>query len=359
MIPRRFDFGLLIPVLILFGTGLVMVYSSSPVDDGRAGQVFQKQLFAGLIGLFLMILASKIPYNIFRQKMIWYSMYFLALALLVGVLFQRPLNGAHRWFVLPLFTFQPLYFAMFVAVSYVAAQVSKDMESVEKWQKVLLNIGLHVGSILVLLGGQPDFGNLMILVGITSMLLFLANIPLRLVALGCVIILVFAGTFVFFSDYRRGRVMGYFQEESYQITEATKAIASGGLLGAGIGMGKRRLGFLPEANSDFIFSALAEDFGFFGTTLVLFLYLFFFGRGLIVLSRVQCQFARLLGTGLLFLIVVPAIINISVNLALLPNKGLPLPFISAGGSALIFSLAFCGVLLNISRYQELENSIQT
>jgi len=358
MKPKLFDWGLLLPVLILFAIGLIMVYSSSPVHDGQAFDVFQKQLLAGCIGLVLMGIASKISYNFYRQKMVWYLMFFTALILLVGVLFQRPLNGAHRWFVAAHFTFQPLYFAMFVVITYVSSQVSQEMHQPGSWKRVFINLSIHAGAIFVLLASQPDFGNLMILAGITGMLLFLANIPLRLVALGSVVVAIFAGTFISVSDYRRERMMGFLHEESYQTSEASKAIASGGLLGAGIGMGKRRLGYLPEANSDFIFSALGEDLGFFGTGTVLFLYLFFFGRGIIVLSRVPCQFARIFGMGLLFLIVVPSIVNISVNLALLPNKGLPLPFISAGGSALIFSLTFCGVLLNISRYRELDNRIE-
>lgn len=358
MISKRFDVGLLVPVLVLLGTGLIMVYSASPVDDGRAFRVFQKQAIAASIGLVLMFVASRVPYDLYRQKWVWYAMYGVTLVLLVGVLFQRPLNGAHRWFVMPHFTFQPLYLAMFVVVTFVASQGARELDQIEAWKKVLLHTSLHVGIILILLGSQPDFGNLMILACIAGLILFLANIPMRIVALGTVVVAVFAITFVYFSDYRRERVMGFLWEPSYQTTEASKAIASGGMLGAGIGMGKRRLGYLPEANSDFIFSALGEDFGFFGTILVLLLYLFFLGRGIIVLGRVPCQFARLLGTGILLLIVVPAIINMSVNLALLPNKGLPLPFISAGGSSLIFSLAYCGVLLNISRYRELDNRIQ-
>jgi len=358
MNAKRIDYGLLVPILILFGTGLIMVYSSSPVSDGRAFRVFQKQIVAGAIGLILMLVASRIPYDYYRNKTIWYSLYVIAILLLVGVLFQRPLNGANRWFVFSFFTLQPLYFVMFVSVAYVAAQVSRDMSSIEAWQKAIVRIGLHIGVVLFLIGSQPDFGNLMILAGVTGLLLFLANIPMRLVVLGTVVVVIFAGSFVYFSSYRRGRVLNYLYEKSYQTTEASKAIASGGVLGAGIGMGKRRLGYLPEANSDFIFAALGEDFGFFGTILVLFLYLFLFGRGLIVFRGVHCKFARLLGAGILFLIVAQAIVNISVNLALLPNKGLPLPFISAGGSALICTLASCGVLLNISRYRELENKLE-
>jgi len=359
MNAKRIDYGLLVPILILFGTGLIMVYSSSPISEGRAFRVFQKQLIARGLGLGLMFLTSRIPYNLYRKKVVWYMMYTVVILLLVGVLFQRPLNGANRWFVFPFFTLQPLYFAMFVSVSFVAAQVSHDMSSIDVWQKALINIGFHVGVILLLLGSQPDFGNLMILAGVTGILLFLANIPLRLVFLGIMVLLILAGSFVYLSSYRRDRVLDYLSEKSYQTSEASKAIASGGMLGAGIGMGKRKLGYLPEANSDFIFASLGEDFGFFGTFLVLFLYLFIYGRGIIVLKTVQCKFARLLGAGILFLIVAQAIVNISVNLALLPNKGLPLPFISAGGSALIFTLASCGVLLNISRYRELENKLET
>ncbi|PIE01962.1 MAG: hypothetical protein CSA81_09450 [Acidobacteria bacterium] len=358
MKAKRIDYILLFPILVLFGIGLIMVYSASPVIGGKAVQVFQKQLIAGSLGLLLMTVATKIPYNVYRQKMIWYPMYILAVALLIAVLFQRPLNGATRWFVFPFFTLQPLYFAMFVVVTFVSAHVSRDMTSVEAWKKALVQIALHVGFILLLLGSQPDFGNLMILAGITGILLFLANIPMRLVIVGVLSVLIFATAFISLSGYRRSRVLSYLYEESYQTREAAKAIASGGLLGAGIGQGKRRLGYLPEANSDFIFSALAEDMGFFGTFVVLSMYLFIFGRGLIVLSAVPCKFARLLGSGILFLIVAQAIVNISVNLTLLPNKGLPLPFISAGGSALIFTLASYGVLLNISRYRQLENTIE-
>ena len=359
--PKRPDFVLCIPIVILVGIGMVMVYSSSSIQSqelyGDRGVIFYKQMVALVLGSFLLVANMFIPHRIYRSRPILFLALLGAVTLLVGVQFEEAANGARRWYYIGQFGFQPSDLAKLVLVMFVSGFATAHWPDHRLWSRRLLFIVpvLVLFSALVLM--QPDFGTTMIMILIVGIMLFLAGLPLKHLVLGALLLLPMVVGMVFSKSYRVKRIADYFFTEHYQTTQAKLAIGSGGLTGVGLARGKQKLFYLPEPHTDFIFATLGEEFGFLGTVTVLACYLFFLWRGAWVLRRVEAPHSKLLGSGLLLLITVQALINISIALALFPNKGLTLPFLSAGGTSLIMCLGMCGMLLNISRGQVIENRV--
>ena len=195
----------------------------------------------------------------------------------------------------------------------------------------------------------------MIILVITGIMLFLAGIPYRILVLGGVMLLPVLIGLVITKPHRLARIMSYLGEPHYQVVQSQIALGSGGVTGVGLGQGRQKMHYLPEGHTDFIFANLGEEFGLVGCMVLLLCYLAFLVRGCQILLRVPSEYSRLLGAGLLMLISLQAFLNISVALGLFPNKGLTLPFISAGGTSLIISMAVFGIILNISRFQLMDN----
>ena len=359
--PGRPDFILLIPVVILVGLGLVMVHSASSMQSrelyGDADFIFVKQLAAlaaGVIGMLMMVL---LPHHFFRRKSIMYLAVIAVAVLLIGVTFQFEANGARRWYNLAGFGFQPSDLAKIVMIMFIAAYATAFGTERGAW---LRRLG-HIAPVLVIFSGlilaQPDFGTTMILLFIAGVMLFLAGLPFRFLILGGILATPIIIGLVITEDYRMARIMSYLNEEHYQNQQSRLAIGTGGLTGVGMGNSEQKLYYLPEAHTDFIFATLCEEFGLVGALALLGCYMFFLIRGVIVLCRIDNDYSRVLGAGFLSLLSMQAFINISIALGLFPNKGLTLPFISAGGTSLAMSLCMFGILLNISRYQETENRV--
>ncbi len=359
--PNRPDFILSIPVVLLLGFGMVMVYSASGVQSHElysdADLIFFKQLIALAAGLIGMLIAVFLPHQIYRKKFILLLAMLIVVALLWGVIFQIEAKGAHRWYYIGRFGFQPSDLAKLVIVMFVAACATGFKDRERPWKYRLLVIIPILVIFCGLILAQPDFGTTMIILGIVGMMLFLAGMPLRFLALGGLLLLPLMAGLLVTEKYRIQRIRDFFFEEHYQIRQSKLAIGSGGLTGAGLGRGKQKLYYLPEPHTDFIFSTLCEEFGFLGAITVLACYLFFLIRGALILMRVPFDFSKVLGTGLLMILSTQALINISITLGIFPNKGLTLPFMSAGGTSLVMSLVMFGILLNISRWQVVENRV--
>jgi len=359
--PRRPDFILLIPVVILVGLGLVMVHSASAAQSRElyddAGFIFFKQATALCVGLVGLLITLFIPHHFYRRKSVMYLAILFVGVLLIGVVFQFEANGARRWYNMARFGFQPSDLAKIVLVMFIAAYSTAFKDGPGTWMRRLMYIvpTLSVFCVLILL--QPDFGTTMVILFIAGIMLFLAGMPTRFLVLGGVVLLPVIAGLVLTKDYRMKRLKDYLLNEHYQNRMSRYAIGSGGLTGVGMGNGSQKQYYLPEPHTDFIFATLCEEFGFIGAIALLSCYLFFMLRGIYVLKRVDDSYSRLLGAGLLLLLNVQAFINISIALGLFPNKGLTLPFISAGGTSLAISLVMFGVLLNISRWQVVDNQV--
>lgn len=361
--PRKPDFILSIPVIILLGFGLVMVYSASGVQSREiyndASAIFFKQLVALGVGLVALTVTILVSHRIYRHPVVLLGALLLVVVLLAGVIFQVEAKGAHRWYYFGRFGFQPSGLAKVVMVLFVAAICSAFCEDPRRWKKRLIFTAPVVAVFCGLILAQPDFGTTMILLAIVGIMMFLAGMPLRYLVLGGLLILPLMGGLLATESYRIQRIRDFVFTEHYQTKQSKLAIGSGGLTGLGLAKGKQKLYFLPEPHTDFIFATLCEEFGFMGAATVLGCYLFFLIRGILVLKRVESRYSRILGAGLLVLLIMQALINISISLDLFPNKGLNLPFMSAGGTSLIMSLAMFGILLNISRWQVVDNRAVT
>lgn len=358
--PKKpLDYSLLIPVLFLVSLGVVMVYSaSSAVAFKRYGNdlyFLKKQiLFAGL-GLVALMLAARIPYRI------WKIFVYPALAASFGLLLLVYVIGheagnATRWLKLGPFSFQPSEMARLALILYLAYSLSKKGEKIKNFA---VGTVPHLAVTLVLCGlvvMQPDFGSTVIMLAIMGIMLFIAGVPiyhLLLVGLPAVA----GGILIMIKEpYRVKRLMSFmdpWQYESdmgYQIIHSLMAFGTGGVNGTGFGASFQKLFYLPEAHTDFIFAVLGEELGLAGVLIVILIYCWVVIKGLSISRKAPDIFGSLLASGITFSMGIQVCFNLGVVMGLLPTKGLALPFLSYGGTSLIFNMAALGVLLNISRY---------
>lgn len=354
------DHTLLIVTITLALVGLVMVFSASAVVAGNrfhdSGYFLKRQLAWLTFGFLLLHLASHIDY-------IWWKRLSIPLLGLMTVLLVMVLipslgvaaKGARRWLRLGPISIQPAEMVKLIAVIYLAAYLTKKENSLTIFASGLLPALIVVGVLSGLVLLEPDLGTVVVMGLVTVGLLFLggARIP-HLLTLGlCAVPVVLA--LVLGSSYRRQRLMTFLapwkdaSDAGFQITQSFLAFGSGGLFGVGLGEGKQKLFFLPEAHTDFVLALAGEELGLVGTGAIILLFALFVVRGFQIAARARMPFGRYLGMGITLLIGIQALVNACVVTGLLPTKGLTLPFVSYGGSSLVISLIGVGILLNISR----------
>lgn len=354
------DRALLIITIVLALVGLVMVFSASAVVAGNRfhdpGFFLKRQLAWLVFGFLLLHLASHIDY-------VWWKRLSLPLLGLTAVLlvivlmpsFGVAAKGARRWLRLGPISIQPAEIAKLVAVMYLAAYLTKKEDRLTGFFSGLMPALFVIGVLggLVLL--EPDLGTAVVLGSVAVGLLFLGGarishlLSLGLCAVPVVVVLVLG------SNYRRQRLMTFLapwkdaSDTGFQITQSFLAFGSGGLFGVGLGEGKQKLFFLPEAHTDFVLALVGEELGLVGTGVIILLFALFVVRGFQIAARARMPFGRYLGMGITLLIGIQALINACVVTGLLPTKGLTLPFVSYGGSSLVICMVGVGILLNISR----------
>ena len=354
------DRTLLAVTMILALVGLVMVFSASAIVAGNRfqdpGFYLKRQVAWLAIGVLLMHLASHIDYTVWKKL----SMPILACGLLLLVLVLVPsfglsAKGARRWLPLGPISMQPAEMVKLVAVIYLAAYLSKKPDRITSFRSGLLPALIVIGLLSGLVLLEPDLGTVVVLGLVTIGMCFLGGARLsHLLGLGlCAIPAVMA--LVLGSSYRRQRLMTFLapwkdpSDAGFQITQSFLAFGSGGSFGVGLGEGKQKLYFLPEAHTDFVLALIGEELGLIGTVTVVLLFALFVWRGVQIAARAREPFGRYLGMGITLLVGVQALVNAAVVTGLLPTKGLTLPFVSYGGSSLVVSLVGVGILLNISR----------
>ena len=355
---------LFLPVLGLVALGLLMIYSASamqvylPAAGGPSQPLFfvTKQAIAVLLGAVLTIVAMKLDYRrLDDPRLVAAGLGLLVLAL-VAVLFRAPINGTRRWIDLGVLSVQPSEFAKIGLVVALAALLSRRQGELDDVKRTLLPVAglLAVLAGLVLL--QPDFGTAVSYFGIAAAMLFYAGLRLRWFLGGALLAVPALVAYAWSAPYRRARILAFLHPESdplgtgYQALQSLIAVGTGGVTGLGLGDGKQKLFFLPYPYTDFIYAIVGEELGLLGCAGVLALFGLLFARGMRAAVNAPDLFGRLLGVGLAVMIVVQALVNVSVVLALLPTKGIPLPFLSYGGSALWADLLAVGILLNVSQH---------
>jgi cell division protein FtsW len=342
-------------VAALLALGMVMLYSSSMAQVGARYLV--KQLVAGAVGVGFCVAAAAFDYR--RLKRYVWPLFALGMVLLALVFIPHigiKKNGAMRWLGYHGNSlFQPSEFAklaLIVALAWYGERFQRQMPALKRG---ILIPGLFVGAMLGLIFKEPDMGNAMLLATVSGIMLLIAGIRFRYFLPPVLIGMLAAGLFIYHNPMRSERIYSWLhleetkQDKGLQAYQAMVALGSGGVTGKGLGDSRQKLGFLPEHQTDFIFAIIGEELGVVATLLVVAGFLAMVTCGLYIAAHAADAFGLLLGSGITFLIGLQACINIGVVTSALPNKGLPLPFISYGGSNLVVMLMSVGLLLSIAR----------
>lgn len=350
-----FDYGLLLCVLILVVFGLVVLYSTSAyngqVKFADSAYYLKKQFFATSLGLMAMYVVSKIDYHKW-ERLAWLG-YLLSILLSTAVLFfGDEYNGSKRWLALGPLSFQPSEFAKVAVILLLASVISrrvKKMKSLKQMFLVMLLILPIVGLV-----GTNNLSTAIIIMGIAVILVFVASPKyLQFVAMGGLGV-GFLAIFLSVESYRLERLAIWRNpeayEKGYQTLQGLYAIGSGGLFGVGYGQSMQKLGFVPEAQNDMIFSIICEEFGLIGAILLMLLFLLMGWRLLMIAVHVTDLFGCMIAVGTMGHIMIQVILNIAVVTNTIPNTGITLPFISYGGTSVLFLLSEMGLALNVSRH---------
>ncbi len=356
--PARLDVVLLAAVFALSALGIVMVYSSSAVSAadklGDAAFYLKRQLVAAVFGIGAMVAVLKLGYR--RLAFVAYPALLVAIALLIAVLIPgigTTAGGARRWIRLPGFSLQPGELAKLALVVYLAYSLAKKREKVRDFSIGFLPHLIITGVLAGLSLRQPDFGTAVAMGLILFALLFAAGAKISYLVGAIFVALPFAYHAVASSPYRWKRIVAFLDpwahrhDVGYQISESLMSIGSGGVTGLGLGDGRQKLFFLPEAHTDFIFSIIGEELGLIGVGFLLALYAIVIWRGIRASLNASEPFGAYLALGTTVLLGIQAVVNMAVAMGMLPTKGLTLPFISYGGSSLVVSMTAAGLLLSV------------
>ncbi len=350
---RRIDWPLFLSAVVLAGLGLLAIWSVDLAQDPDNFLNFKKQLMFVGAGLVLALLGAIFDYRALRSMS--RALYvFGAVLLLAVVIFGTTIRGTRGWFQIGGFTLQPVEFAKILLIFALAKYLSMKAHVIDL--KVLGSVGVLLGVYAFLVMRQPDFGSALVLVAIAIGMLLLTRVPRRYIAIGVVAALVVAvlGWSFFLQDYQKARLVSVINPESdpfgrgYNIRQSVIAVGAGGVFGRGLGEGSQsQLRFLPEAQTDFIFAVLAEQLGFLIVVLILAAYGVILWRLVAISKRTTDGFALFCVAGFFMVILVQMVFNIGMNVGVLPIVGLPLPFVSLGGSALVANFLMLGVVESI------------
>jgi len=345
--------------LILVFLGLVMVFSASAVmakERYGSGYFFLlRQIGWAAAGIVAMVVAMRVDYRRYKHPGVVFSVLGVTTLLLISVFLLDRTHNTHRWIHWGGFSFQPSEVAKVALIVFLAFFLENRTNSMNDWRNTLLPAVLPTMMFLALIVFQPDLGTAIACAAITACILFVVGLELRFLGYACLASLLPLYFLIFHVAYRRDRIMAFLnpysdpQGKGFHVIQSLIAVSTGGITGLGFMEGKQKLFYLPEPHTDFIFAVTAEELGLLGSLVILLLFGIFLWRGVRIALRTQDMFGRLLAVGITCMVVVQAFINISVVLGIMPTKGIPLPFVSYGGSSLFVTLACVGVLLNITK----------
>jgi cell division protein FtsW len=346
--------------LLLVSVGLAMVFSASAVvSQERYHSPYidvSRQALWALAGVLSMIVLMRVDYTRYNSPKFIYPALSITTLLLVMVFFFKNSHATHRWIRFGgFFTFQPSELSKPVLILFLAWFLSTRLDQMRDWKNTLLRGVFMPVVFMLLIVKEPDLGTALVLAGVTALVLVLAGMEWKYLAMGFGVALPPLLALLFLVSWRAHRMFVFLHPDSdpqgagFHINQSLIAVGAGGLSGRGFMEGMQKLFYLPEASTDFIFANIAEELGFIGALLIVILFGIFAVRGLRVAFKSHDPFARLAAFGFTVAILLQAFFNISVVLSLVPTKGIPLPLISSGGTSLFGTLSGIGVLLNISR----------
>ncbi len=360
---RNTRINLFIISFILICIGTVMIYSASSIyawERYKDSLFFLKRHISFLIiGLIFTFFAMSIDYKRFRawaKPLLMVSIFLLVLVLIPHI--GREVSGARRWFRLKFISFQPSELANIAVIIYTADFISRKSEYIKTFWKGFLPPMFILGTTALLILVEPDLGTALALGIVVFVMLFVAGVRVSYLFSVILASLPLLYVLIFSVPYRRMRMMAFLNPwadpkgSGFQVIQSQIALGSGGIFGVGLGHSKQKLFYLPAAHTDFIFSIIGEELGLLGTVGVIILLIIFIQQGLKVIKNAADKFGYFLSLGLVLTISLKAIINIGVSCGIFPTKGLPLPFISYGGSSFIFDMISVGILMNIARTGE-------
>jgi cell division protein FtsW len=348
--------------LLLVFVGLIMVFSASAVmAKERFGSPYSfvlRQFAWAVAGVLTMFLLMKVDYKRYRHPAVVFSLIGITTLLLISVFFLDRSHNTHRWFRLGFLSFQPSELAKPVVILFLAYFLEARTKLMDDWKHTLLPAAAPSLVMATLIAMQPDLGTAIAIVMITLAVLFVAGMALKYYAYPLAAAPVIFYFLVWRVPWRHQRILAFMDPfadplgRGFHIIQSLIAVSTGGIAGLGLMEGKQKLFFLPEPHTDFIFAVIGEEFGLLGTLFVVCLFAVFLYRGVRAAIVTRDTFGRYLASGIVAMICIQAFFNISVVLALLPTKGIPLPFISYGGSSLFVMLASVGMLLNITQQSD-------
>jgi cell division protein FtsW len=343
--------------LVLFGA--LMVFSASAVmaaDKYNNGNYFLiRQVAWAAAGFAAVVLLMRLDYRRLNSPLVVFPSLAVVFILLVAVFLVDRSHNTHRWFHLGVASFQPSEFAKIALALFLAFFLNLRKGGINDWKHTLAPIALIAGLMGALVLAEPDLGTAVALVMILVAMLFCAGMELYYFGLAGFVALPLLYWQIFHSAYRHNRISAFLNPyadplgKGFHILQSYIAVGTGGITGVGLMEGKQKLFFLPEPHTDFIFAVVGEELGLLGCLAVAVVFAVILFRGLRASAACHDDFGRLLAIGLTVMIVGQALINMSVVLGLVPTKGIPLPFVSYGGSSLLVNLVAVGILLNISQ----------
>ena len=339
----------------LFIVGSASNYKSLQQMDSASGYLIKHLIFllAGFAGLFA---ALSFPYQRLSNRALVLGSTTLTIVALTLVLAMPARGGAHRWFFLGPIQMQPSEIAKITIILFMAWMLSRKEERVNDMTSVLAPVFLVIGLVAGLIVIQPDLGTAVIICGSAFVMIFVAGLNWRSIAASGLLGAVGIAVAIIAEPYRLDRIRAFLNPSidqlgiNFQVNQSLIAIGSGGWTGAGLGQGQQKAFYVPDSHTDFIYSVIGEELGMIGTVGLLLIFLIIFWRGLRAAWRAPDRFGFYLALGLSSMILMQAMINMGVCTGLLPNKGLPLPLISYGGSSLVVSMTAIGIVLNVSQH---------
>ncbi|MGN1378508.1 MAG: FtsW/RodA/SpoVE family cell cycle protein [Dorea sp.] len=350
---KRYDYTLLAALFLIMAAGLVILYSTSAYNGEVKFQdsfyYLKKQVFATLLGIAGMFMVARMDYHIWKHVAV--LGYFTAILLSVAVLFiGDEYNGSKRWLSLGPFSFQPSEFAKVAVILFLAHVITKNVEKIGK-MRTMFKIIVMILPVVALVGAS-NLSTAIIILGIAVILIFAASPRYGQFVIMAALGAGFMAIFLAMESYRLERLAIWQNpekyEKGYQTLQGLYAIGSGGLFGKGIGKSIQKLGFVPEAQNDMIFSIICEELGYVGACVILFLFLILIWRFFVIATHAVDLFGALIAAGAMGHMMIQVILNIAVVTNTIPNTGITLPFISYGGTSAVFLLIEMGLVLSVS-----------
>ncbi len=346
-------------VLLLVLFGLVMVFSASAVmAKAQTGSPYPYMLRQGMwavMGMIALALLMRVDYRRYNNPKFVFTAVAVTMVLLLGVFAMRDSHNTHRWFRFGFASFQPSELAKPTLVLFLAYFLQTRIHKMEDWRGTILRAALPPLLFVALILKEPDLGTAMVCAAVTALMLYLAGMQVKYLGIGLLCSAPVLYYMLFRVPWRRARMLAFVNPEAdprgtgFHILQSLIAVGTGGLHGLGLMEGRQKLFYLPEPHTDFIFANVCEELGLIGAVLIIALFIALGYRGLRAAYLSTDPFARFLAFGITSTVLIQAFFNMSVVVALLPTKGITLPFISFGGTSLFVMLASMGVLLNVTR----------